>query len=247
MKEKLNKLFLIFYVWTMGLFGGVIFLLLKILKRVEIEGYEKWKSLPLLLKKDLRLLAVSNHPSLWEPMVLPFLFSRWYLFFPSTTPFSTPDWNNYYNKWWYFPWRPVSIPIVREKIKEGTATEEGRRIQERRRKSLKKLFQKIRERRIIILFPEGGRTFKGEEFKILKNGKIIIERDRERVKKESLKIRRFREEISTFLKRVQIILPIWTEVGEGIIPKVKIKLGEPLKNISSLEDLENILLKTGAI
>lgn len=253
MKEKFNKLcliFYVFYVWTIGLLGGSVLLLLRILKRVEIKGYEKWKSLPLLLKKNLRLLVVSNHPSLWEPLVLPFLFLRWYLFYPSLIPFSTPDKKNYYDKWWFSLFRPVSIPIVRE-TKKGEEVKNREEKRKEKHKSLKELVQKIRERRLIILFPEGGRTFKGGEYKIIRNdGKIVTEkRNWQAVERQfpgMPKIRRFQKGVKGFLKRTQIILPIWIWI-ERKKRRLKIKIGRPIEKVANIDELEDNLLKLGAV
>lgn len=228
------KLFLT--VWTFGVLGGVLFWLLRLTKRVEVFGYKKEKLDP----KNIGLVVISNHPSLWEPALLPFLFFPRYLFSLRFVPFSLPDKKNYYNKRWFAPFRSVSVPIER-----GSTREELR--------TIKILREMLREGKILILFPEGGRTIAGKEFRF-----SCFEK----------RIRVFPSGIEKLFKNNCLILPIWTEGGELVIPnkktfpkgpyflfpriweKTKILIGEPFELKTGnfpkgqiKEHLEEVLLK----
>ena len=251
MKEKFNKLFLIFYVWTIGMVGGILFWLLVVLGRVRVEGY-KLKKILQFIKFPGGKIVIHNHPSLIEPALIPFLFFPFYLFFPSAIPYSTPDKKNCYAKWWFIPLRPVSVPVQRGEEREEE--KEGKFEFHRR------LLEKIKKGCVVILAPEGGRTFRGGEFgefKVIKNGKIMIRKSWQKVKDESFKIRRFQKGLSSLLRKQTAFLPVWTEGGEEIIPNKdsfsktllssfpKFWIGEIIKSqdLSNLEELEEVLLK----
>lgn len=196
---------------------------------------------------------IHNHPSLWEPAVLPWLFSPWYLFSSRYIPFSTPDKKNYYDKWWFF-YRAVCIPVERGNLKEEA-------------RALMRMQRKLKDGGVIIMAPEGGRTYKGEEFKVIKDGKIEIVKDLSGVDLKSCKaVRRFKSGISRLVYNTEAeIIPLWTEGGEEVVQNVdnalytfpriwkqaKIKIGKPLdlsgmsKN-EIVDYLEDSMLKTGA-
>ncbi len=229
MKEKIEDLIRLVLIWTVGILGGISFLLLKLFGRIKVQGYEKRKFIP---PKE-RLIIIYNHPFLWEPAVIPFLFFPFYLFYPNLIPFSTPDTKNYYNRWWFLPFRLFSIPIERE----------GRGKLE----SFRRLLQKMRKGRIVVIAPEGGRTFKGEEFKVIESGKIMVKKSCEETKKSFQKIRRFKQGVFFLMKKTQAtLLPIWVETQKSFpFLKMKLKIGEHFKSedINSIEDLEDLLLK----
>ena len=218
-------------VWTIGLLGGIIFRILKFFKRIEISGYEKRK----LTFSKKGLIVIYNHPSLYEPVLMPFLFSPWYLFSLRLVPFSVPDKRNFYDKWWFVPFRTFCIYIERENAKETF-------------RNIRLMINKLNEGGIIIISPEGGRTFKGDTDGFRRKG--------------NREIRKFKSGIEYLLKKSHAnILPVWIEGGEKVIPnkvsftstsflfpriweKVKITLGEPVKSseINNVSDLEEKLL-----
>ena len=234
MREKV-KLFLL--VWTVSLFLGLVFLVLRLTKRVEVSGYSRKKLEP----GEKGLILVSNHPSLWEPMLLPLLFFPWFLFSLRLIPFSIVDKENYYDKRWFTPLRLVCLPI-----KRGSPREEV--------KSMEKMKEALAQGKILILFAEGGRTFKGEEFKSSPSGR---------------KIRKFGKGLKRLFSNGEIIiLPVWTEGGEKVVPnalsfprfphfvfpriwrKTIIKIGEPfrIEGVSKqemIEIIEGTLLELG--
>lgn len=234
MKER-NRLLVIR--WTIGLLGGSIFLFLRATKRVKVQGWD-WRKLD---PKDRGLLLISNHLSLWEPALLPFLFFPWYLFSLRFVPFSVVDRVNYYDARWFWPLRSVCEPIERGNPREEIG-------------AIDRMREILNQGKILILYPEGGRTFKGTEFKFLNSGK---------------KIRKFPQGIRRlFLDTQPMVLPVWIEGGDKVISnklffprfphfplprlwrQTRIKIGESfrLEGIPKKEivvNLEDVLLKLG--
>jgi len=183
MKEKIKFFGL---VWLLGSLGELLFLLLRITRRIIIKGYQKRK-----FSQRKGLIIISNHPSLIEPGILPLLFFPQALFFLKSIPLSTPDNKNFYKKRWFSFLRPFCIPVER-----------GSRRKELR--TLKKLREIINQGRTLILFPEGGRTFKRKEFRISESG--------EKLGKFLGGLRRL------FLNIDCRILPIWVRGTDKILP-----------------------------
>ena len=105
-KNLLDALLIILVAYTAGLFLGVMFLVLRLLRRIKVvhsEHLPHWQK---------NMLIVSNHPSLIETVLIPNLFFGEYLLHPAQfLPVNTPDKKNFYDPWWVFWLRPVSIPI----------------------------------------------------------------------------------------------------------------------------------------
>jgi 1-acyl-sn-glycerol-3-phosphate acyltransferase len=182
MKRKIKILVL---VWTIGVLGGISFWLLVLFGRIRLKGYQRRKFNP----GNKGLVLISNHPSLLDPIILCFLFFWSYLFSFKRIPYSTPDKKNYYDKWWFWPFRLVSVPIERGSRKKELV-------------SLKRIRKLVKERKVVILFPEGGRTFKGKEFKFSETG--------ERLRKFPIGIRKI------FLGMDCEILPIWLRGTDNV-------------------------------
>lgn len=211
MKKKVK---LVLLVWTVGILGGTIFLVLQALKRIDIKGKIDKKCCE---KKGL--LIVSNHPSLCESALLPFLFFPLYLWGTKFVPISTPDRGNFYDKWWFSILRPVCIPVPRGD-KRGEV------------QALQKMISLLQRGGILILFPEGGRTYRGrgDKFREL----------------DGRKIREFQRGVGAIVFRAKpTIILLWTEGGENILPnqdcsqakfmfpriwrRMKIKIGEAME------------------
>jgi len=212
MKRKpLKSLLFLGTTYLYGIFIGVIFHLLKLLKIIKVPH---WDSFPHWQRK---IILASNHPSLLEPFLLPALFFPEYLFSPfKYAPWSTPDRNNFYKPWYWFWLRSRAIPVNR-----GNTREE-----------LRALFQMkkvLDSDGIIILFPEGGRTFRGDDFLYSRSGKRI------RVLKSGIGW--------LALKTKAQVVPVWVEGTDGVLPnsphrlfswlrfrnKITIKIGYPLR------------------
>lgn len=144
-KTVIDALSIASVAYSAGLFLGIMFLILRFLRRIKVVCSER---LPHWQKN---MIIVSNHPSLIETILLPNLFLGEYLCCPwQFLPVSTPDKKNFYDPWWFFWLRPVSIPIDRE---NGSS-----------REPLKAMLELLKSGKRLVLFAEGGRTFKGKEF-----------------------------------------------------------------------------------
>lgn len=184
MKEKI-KLFAL--AWTFGIAGGLILLILRIFGRLKLRG-----NIISAKEPNKGLLLISNHPSLWEAAIFPFLFFPNYLWDASFVPLSTPDKKNFYDKRWFIFFRPICIPISREEGSNEAA-------------ALKKIVKSLQEGRIVIIFAEGGRTYRGQEFR------------KSQIKKKT--IRPFQSGVGLIARLSKApIVPVWTEGGQNIIP-----------------------------
>jgi len=151
-KNVVDALLIILVVHTVGLFLGAMFLILRLLRRIKVVHSER---LPHWQKN---MLIVSNHPSLIETILLPNLLLGENLLHPlQFLPVSTPDKKNFYDPWWFFWLRPVSIPIDRDNS--------------RSRDPLRAMLDVLQSGKRLILFAEGGRTFKGKDFVLSTKGR----------------------------------------------------------------------------
>ncbi len=211
MKKILNSLLFLTTIYSYGILIGIVFQILRFLRTIRLLHWERfphWQG---------KLILVSNHPSLLEPFLLPALVFREYFFHPfKYAPRSTPDKKNFYDPWYWFWLRPLSIPVDR-------SDEQA---------ELKSLFQMKRVLnlgKIIILFAEGSRTFKGENFLYSRGGK---------------RIGTLKGGIGWLaLKTGALVVPIWVEGTDKVLPnhsdklssrpnfweKIVIKIGKPLE------------------
>lgn len=233
-----GRLKLLFLVWTIGLAGGLVFTALRITRRIRVSGFSGKKLKP--CKEGL--ILIPNHPSLWEPAIMPFLFFPQYLFSLRFLPISVADQTNYYNQIWFAPFRFACLPVKRHEPREEIKAAEA-------------MIALLKEGRPLILYCEAGRTFKGEEFKCSASGGRIrcFPRGLRKLFIESAGAK---------------ILPVWTEGGDRVIlnelahprfphftlPRfwrvTTIRLGDPLMvNGTSRNEivakLEDVLLKLG--
>ncbi len=210
--SMIDKIILFGTVYTIGLLLGGLLYLFKALKIIRISNWERFP------RRQGNLILVSNHPSLLEPFLLPALFFRDYIFHPFRfTPWSTPDKKNYYDRWYWFWLRPRAVPIDRDNQRE-------------RARAFVLIKRILISGETVILFPEGGRTFKGSEFYYSKKGK---------------RIRTLKEGVSLLISKTNpLVLPVWVDGAEIVLPNlpdklyhtfprfwkgVTIKIGEPLK------------------
>lgn len=180
-----NWLIFVFITYPIGIFLGFIFNLSCLFGRIKVCN---WKRFP---HWQRRILLISNHPSLLEPFILPALFLREFFFRPfSFRPWSAPDLKNFYDKWFFFWIRPVSIPVSRNE-----------------KESVKALFQVknlLLADRVVIFHPEGGRTCTGEEFIFSKTGK---------------RIRKLKDSVGWLVHKADpLIVPVWVEGTDKVFP-----------------------------
>ncbi len=157
--EVLGKKFGVFLLFLiLGVPAWLLIAVMVFSGRLKIKG---WR----FLKLDKGVIVISNHPSLIEPALLPCLLAINVIY--GKLPISAPDSLNYYNKFWFAPFRLVCVPIFRGEPRLELLTMD--------------LMRKLVELgHILVLFSEGGRTFKGD---YLRKGYLTT--------KEGERIRRF--------------------------------------------------------
>ena len=137
-KNRLKKTIRFAALWVIYSLIGLGILLLYLFGRIRIRGAFAHGVRPLVI--------VSNHPSLWEPVLLNWFTWPRFMWDYRYIPFSTPDASNYLGKWRWLYW-----------FAEGRfeAVPRGDRVGEMR--ALIQIKKRAR-RYILILFPEGTRT-----------------------------------------------------------------------------------------
>lgn len=162
---------------------GLMIWLLRLVGWIRVRGHEN------LSRNKGPMLLVSNHPSLWEPIILPGFFFPQCLIHPiKCIPWETPDQQNYTNTWYWgvFGARFISVP-------RGN-----------RRGELRALVEMIKVLRIgckVVLFPEGGRTSKGNRFV---PGK---------------RMRELKNGVGKIVNKVNCtVVPVWIDGAEEILP-----------------------------
>jgi len=228
MKKIINLVVFLTVIYSVGIVLGLILFLLKITGRIKVLHPERFP------RRKKSFLLVSNHPSLADPIVVLYLFFPDMLFHPlKFTPFHTPDKNNFYNPWYFFWIRPFSISINRN----SENSESGGIVS-----FLRRMKRFLENGKRIILFPEGGRTYKGSEFCYSEKGK---------------RIRKLTDGVGWLAVNTGVpVVPVWMEGTDKFLPntpkikfifprfwkKILIKIGNPLKL-----DREGIEEATGKI
>lgn len=137
------------------------------------------------------LLIVANHPSLWEPWLMPGLFFPRSVLHPYRhIPWCTPD-PHTYDRWYLFFLRPRSIPIPRDD-KRGSVH------------AFHRMVDILQGGERIVLFPEGGRTNRGDTFRTAPN---------------NARIREPKHGMAQMVLRTHAtVLPIWVAGAERVLP-----------------------------
>lgn len=193
--EKIKRVFSLvatfFGVLIVGLLGKFLLWLAKRVGWLEVIGYKKEK----LDRRGKGLLIVCNHPDLWTPFLLPFIFASLKVFLsPKHIPISLADKKNY-KRWWTLPVRFGFVFIERGNWQEALKTIE---------QDLKPV---LGARRILIAYPEGARTEKG------------IERRGAKYSLYGEKIALFPQGLAKLFEDMDFfVLPVWTRGGERVIP-----------------------------
>lgn len=228
---KKEKIVFVLFTYPAGVFMGILLLIARTLGIIKVRGEER------IPRPDNGLLVISNHPAIFETFLIPILFFKYYLFHPFRyAPFSVPDKRNFYEPWYFFWMRPVLISVDR---KTGLSVS-----------SSNKMKGVLNSHRIVIYYPEGGRTFKGNEFVFSKTGK---------------RVRKLQRGATWLLKKYNPdVLPIWVEGTDRFMPgtreklfswpnfteQIEVKVGEVVR-LDGTEDeevltgkLADLLLKT---
>ena len=225
--------------YLLGPAGGILLCLFEAFGRVKFIHFERF---PIWEEK---LIIVSNHPSLLEPVILPFMgfpwmnfpwvfSSRWsrirfslswfsqmqkeFTLSKKLIPANVPDKDNFYNPLYLSLFRKINIPVNRN---GGVESRIGTVI------SLKETLDKGGR---ILIFPEGTRTFKavkinkvqsasGKEMGRLKDGAAWLA-----------------------LKTNARILPIWVEGTDRVFPNNK----SSILKLRYLRPWHKITIKVGS-
>ncbi|MBI1985020.1 MAG: 1-acyl-sn-glycerol-3-phosphate acyltransferase [Candidatus Wildermuthbacteria bacterium] len=197
-------------VWIIGPVLLIGIFTARFLGLLHIQGYssEKFRT-----KNGEGLLVIHRHPSMRETLIIPVLFLSQCIFHFSRVPLITPDKRNIYGQIIRrMPLRVISIFIDR-----GNFMGQGR--------ALLKIRKALAEGRSVVLAPEGGRTWKGKEFKtITAKGEILIFRPEGAVDLSKPVIRRFQEGVRKVVAPNVAVLPIWVK-SKGW--RTTIKIGYP--------------------
>jgi len=219
--KVIDNLILLFIVWPIGIFLGLIFTLLRCLGRIKIINWQRFPA------RQKNLIVVANHPSFLEPVLLPLLFFPEYLKDPFSVPWSTPDSGLMKILFWL---KSRVIAINRAEV--GSLD---------RVISFRKMIKVLQNGGRIILFPEAGRTFKqkkwcfsqkGKKIGVLSKGVIFLA-----IKTKALVLPVWVDGAEDALPNNKFPFPRFWRA------QVKIKIGQPL-NITSREevDLDQVLL-----
>lgn len=231
--RKIPDLHLIFVSLFIGLVGGFILFFLKLFRVVEVRGYERWK---FQSRGGRGVLVLHRHPSMRETVFLPMILSHEYIRHPLRSPCATPDSKNYYDRWYFSIARPIAISVSRGN-------------QHGKMRALREILHVLRSGRIIMLAPEGGRTFKGEEFRYLDEQGCIrtIPRPQGEVDLTQPIIRRFQPGV-TLLAQEATVLPIWVlptgRWSQQITIGMPVVIDPSVSRDETLEMLETAMLRT---
>lgn len=136
--------------------GVIVVMLLRIFGRVKIYNARR------LPRWHARLIIASNHPSLYEPVLLMFLFPAEGILHPTRMiPWSTPDPKTYDACHWQ-PAKPRFVFVPRDTLKP-------------KRQALSKIMRVLHGGHKVILFPEAGRTHKGKRLCASRKGYRIAD------------------------------------------------------------------------
>ena len=190
-KKIIHDLLFLLSLYVIGTIVGGSVYSLRILGRIKIihwERFPKYNRKPELFKRGL--IVVSNHPSLLEPLLVAGLFFTQYLVHPfRLSPWNVSEEKNYNNIWWL--WAKSRIIWV------------DRESPEKARETFIKVKNVINAGGIVILFAEGGRTFKREKLYSKKGKEIAI----------------LQEGIGLLIRRTEAsVLFIWVEGSDDFFP-----------------------------
>lgn len=220
MRKLIQELAYLFLLYPIVVIGGSLFLFMRATGRVMVRGEENLK------EEKIGTLIAPNHPSLIEPFLLPFLYFPKVLWNPfKAVPWNTPDSKNFYRPWYFFWIRALRvIPINRARPNAGDT-----------RGTLMKIIDVLKRGETVIIFPEGGRTYKRQNITTSPRGK---------------KLARLTGGVERIVAECDCrVIPVWVEMppGEFITRFTKtpivINIGKPIYRKVATEELRQAILK----
>lgn len=206
---------ILLFAYPLGLLLGMFGFLGKMCGALKVLHSERLACITNLNK----IVIVSNHPSVIDPFLVAFLLAWYYVLHPLRhSPLIVADRLKFYDSWWFWPFRSVMVPVDRDSDRKKAV-------------ALLRIKKAIDLGRPIIIFPEGGRTFKGKE------GEFLYSQKRN-------KIRFLQGGIGLLVRKTEAtIIPIGIHGSDGVVPnsrhrlftrfkpgiKIKIAVGEPMK------------------
>lgn len=178
-----------------------------------------------------KIIFVANHPSLIDPWVVAALFAKGYLQSPfRCAPLIVADKKNFCeSRWWR--WMSLIMIAVNRDDKQSSAS------------SFLQMREALNNGRNIIIFPEGGRTFRGTEFTTSIQGN---------------RIRILTGGTALLVKKTEAtVVPIWisgtdeffSNTGKGFfrrlnpIKRISVKIGKPIDfhKLSTREEIIQVI------
>ncbi|MEX0930642.1 MAG: lysophospholipid acyltransferase family protein [Candidatus Paceibacterota bacterium] len=205
---------------------AVLYGVLRLTGRIRIKHPERWP------RGQGGYIIASNHPSLWEPIILMLLFPFEVMRHPiRRIPWSTPDKGNYDRWYWSLP-RSRFIFVPRGKPKGEL-------------EALGKIIRVLHAGGRVIMFAEGGRTHNGKVFRCSAGG--------------SKRVRALRQGLArAACGSGALVVHVWVDGAHRVLPagcivprlwrRMTITIGEPyqVSRISSKdpERRERIVVQT---
>lgn len=191
--------FFLIFLYTVGIFLGVIFSFLKGIGKIRIHGRER------LFGHSAGILLVSNHPSLLEVFLIPFLFFPQFLIRPfHFFPWGVGDPKVFINNWYYLWMRIVRFVSISKR--ETDPEDHAGRI----RATFRKIKKNLENNQIVEFFPEGGRTCKRPKKIKSPEGLCLGE------------LKRGFEELQKTFEKPYMIIPLWISGTDIVLPVGKV-------------------------
>jgi 1-acyl-sn-glycerol-3-phosphate acyltransferase len=184
--SALTKTYILLVLYPMGIALAMAFLFFRYMGLIRLVHWERFPH------RIGKLIVVSNHPSILDIFLVPVLFYKGYLVNPFRYgPLVIADRRNFYDSWYFFWLRPFMISVERGKAKSEAA-------------ALLRVKRALDQGRIIVIFPEGGRTCKGNN--LLRSPKGAT-------------MRPLKESIGLLVAKTSVpVLLIWIKGSDATLP-----------------------------
>lgn len=184
-----EKVLYLFLIYSIGVFLGCLFYLLRLIGTVRILHKERIPH----NHGDQGLLVICNHPSLLEVILVPLLFFWDYILRPfHGAPISTPDKRNYLDKWYWVFWLKFCAITI------------DRTNRNQKREAFFEMENALKSGRTLVIPPEGTRTCFATKFLYSQKGN---------------KIGILKPGIGLLISKTNpVVLLIWVKDAEKVLP-----------------------------